>query len=311
MPGQTRRVIPVSVRLAAVIALLAAAVALADGWPGRTAAQSQIALVVFNVAPNPPTVFLGQTVTFSYQIDINGVPSPFDIRLDFGDGNADAFPQTLVNQEQNPQNRFERPYVYAAPGTYTARLRISLPSGMSTTQTRTIIVVPPLVATTPTPTATATAAATPTPSPTPTGAITVSVAAGWNLIGGPTGTVISTSAGSLFTLRRTDTDYQVVPSGTPLIGGQGYWAFFNQATTFTLPAASAQTVTVQAPAGRYFMVGNPGVTPARVSGADVVYVYNASLSRYDATTMIPVGGGAWVFSAGGATITVGNTMPLP
>ncbi|HZQ37885.1 MAG TPA: hypothetical protein VFD32_18290 [Dehalococcoidia bacterium] len=53
------------------------------------------------------------------------------------------------------------------------------------------------------------------------------------------------------------------------------------------------------------MIGNPYPTTATVRGADVVYTYTPG-SGYAATTSLPAGQGAWVYSAGGGEIRIGT-----
>jgi len=66
-----------------------------------------------------------------------------------------------------------------------------------------------------------------------------------------------------------------------------------------------QPVTVSVPAGSFVMIGNPYPTTATVRGADVVYTYTPG-SGYAATTSLPAGQGAWVYSAGGGEIRIGT-----
>lgn len=148
------------------------------------------------------------------------------------------------------------------------------------------------------------ASTTPTPTPT-TGGTTVTYQPGYNLVGGPTGTVLTSAGGALYTFQATDMNYESFPASTPLVAPQGYWAFFPSATTITLPTVAAQRLTVPLPVNRYIMVGNPGDTPAALSGMDFAYTYSPSAGYVLATTLSP-GQGAWVFSARGGTLTIAN-----
>lgn len=151
--------------------------------------------------------------------------------------------------------------------------------------------------------------ATPTASPTatPTPGIPVTYAAGWNLAGGPSGTVLNGAAGSLFALRAGDTNYESFPANTGLSGGIGVWAYFPTATTVTLPLVSAPAsggLQIALPANQYIMAGNPFDGQATVSGADVVLSYNAAAGQYVQSTTLNPGQGAWVFSRNGGTLTI-------
>ena len=141
----------------------------------------------------------------------------------------------------------------------------------------------------------------------PSAGNSVSYAAGWNLAGGPSGTVFTGAAGTLFTLRAGDTSYESLPTSTALSGGMGVWAYFPTATTVTLPVVAAMTVTVTLPAGQFIQVGNPTDGPVTASGADVVDTYNASTQQYTVSTgtaTIAAGQGAWAFSKAGGTLTI-------
>ena len=134
---------------------------------------------------------------------------------------------------------------------------------------------------------------------------TVTYAAGWNLVAGPTGTMISGNAGPLYTFQAGNTNYQVIPNGTALTAPQGYWAYFPTATSQGIPKASPQSLTIQLPAGQFVMIGNAGNTNATVTGADIVYTYTPA-GGYQNTATLPPGAGAWAYSANGATITITN-----
>lgn len=88
----------------------------------------------------------------------------------------------------------------------------------------------------------------PTPAPTiapslpaPTLGPTVTYQAGWNLVAGPAGTVLTGAAGSLYTYQANDSSYEVLPVSTALTAGVGYWAYFPSTTMVTQAASSVQT----------------------------------------------------------------------
>ena len=132
---------------------------------------------------------------------------------------------------------------------------------------------------------------------------TASYTAGWNLVGGPAGTVETGSAGALYTYQASDSAYESFATTTSLVAPQGYWAYFPAATTVTLQAVSAQTTTVALPANHYVMVGDPTNRPVTLSGADSVLTYSPS-GGYAQTTTLQPGQGAWVLSGGGGTLTI-------
>lgn len=139
--------------------------------------------------------------------------------------------------------------------------------------------------------------------------ITVTYAAGWNLIGGPAGTMITGAFGPLYTFKAGDTAYEVVSPGTPLAAGAGYWANFMTATMVTLSASGSPTATAQLAAGQFVMIGNPSTAAVTVTGADVVDTFNPAANSYTSTTgtaTLQPGQGAWALSLRGATVSIGG-----
>ena len=167
---------------------------------------------------------------------------------------------------------------------------------------------------------TVTATATDSAGATGTGSTTVAITTvappgvpvtyqpGWNIVAGPSGTIITGNVGPLYTFQAGNTAYQVISNGTPLVAGQGYWAFFSAATTVSLPIASPQGMTVTMPAGQFIQVGNPTNTTVSISGADAVDTFDpvANTYRTGVTTLSP-GQGAWVFSYAGGPLTITPT----
>ena len=146
---------------------------------------------------------------------------------------------------------------------------------------------------------------------------TVTYTPGWNIVAGPTGTMLTGTSSSLFSYPPGATSYLTLPATTPFQAGTGYWAYFNTPTTITLPAATASSVTVQLPAGQWVLVGNPGTGQATVGGVSAtVFAYNPTAGGYSQATTIPAGQGAWAMSPTGGTLsisagTAGGPPPPP
>jgi hypothetical protein len=138
------------------------------------------------------------------------------------------------------------------------------------------------------------------------GGFPVAWTSGWTIVGGPTGTLVTGALGPLYTFQAGDTVYEIIPSGSALTQPQGYWAFFNAAVAGTVPLSGPQTLTVALPPSQWVMIGNPGNSPATVTGADVVYTYTVT-SGYQATTTLQPGQGAWAISVAGGTATIANS----
>lgn len=125
---------------------------------------------------------------------------------------------------------------------------------------------------------------------------------GWNLIADPGGIIPS---GPAYTLQQTDTTYEIVTAGTPLVPGLGYWVQAQSRSGLPLPAGQLRA-TIQAPASRFVMIGDPsGVLTARVSGADLILAYDP-VQGYSVVTdnTLQPGQGAFAFSRSGGTITL-------
>jgi len=116
---------------------------------------------------------------------------------------------------------------------------------------------------------------------------------GWNLVGGPEGSLLRGAVGSMYTLQPGDTVYEEIASTTPLHAGWGYWAYFPNGGSIDLGTGSALYRVLPVP-GQYVMVGNPGTAgDATIIGADV-----------QTLDTIPLGHGAFVISSRLVTITV-------
>jgi hypothetical protein len=177
-----------------------------------------------------------------------------------------------------------------------------------------------------TPTVTPTPApATSTPSPTATlppgctpGAALTTVAEqpGWNLGGGPAGTIMTGAAG-LFSLPAGASGYVSVPLTTPLSALEGVWAFYFSPTTVTLPCVTASSTTLTLTANQTALVSDPFDGPAILSGSAAptwAIAFNAATNTWSGWTRIdggstltlPAGGAAFVatLASGGSTVTV-------
>jgi len=141
---------------------------------------------------------------------------------------------------------------------------------------------------------------------------TVSLKAGWNLAAFPSGTQVSGTDAPLYALPPGSSAYQTLTSASSLPNGQGYWLHVPNATQITLAQVAAGSATIQLAAGQTVLIGNPGDTQATVTGADVVWVYDATAGWTQTTTLNP-GQGAFAESAAGgtATITYGAAQTLP
>jgi hypothetical protein len=136
----------------------------------------------------------------------------------------------------------------------------------------------------------------------------VNIQPGWNLASFPAGTTVTGADSSYYALEPGDSGYETLSSISSAHSGEGYWIHFSSGTTVPLANVGAGSVTVQLPPGQFVTIGNPGDTPATVSGADEVLVYNQT-AGYTQTTTLQPGQGAWAESASGGTVTITWSAP--
>jgi hypothetical protein len=140
--------------------------------------------------------------------------------------------------------------------------------------------------------------------PGPSNGVPVTFVAGWNLVGAPDGTVLNGAGGSLSTYQPGDSNYESMPSSSPVKGGKGYWAYFNSSATQNLAKTTSGTVSMTLPAGTPVLIGNPGSGMATVSGATTVSTYDPTSGQYVSTTTLKPGQGAWAEVDAGGTVTI-------
>ncbi len=238
--------------------------------PGTVAVSTVPALPPASVAiVSPPTSgAVDQPLVFTATaISPNACGTIAGYLWDFGDGTPPLTGSTVA-------------HAYTTPGTYNVNLTVtdcSGSTGAASTQVRITAALPP--------------------------GVPVSYAGGWNLIAGAPGSAIVGAGGPLYTLQAGDSSYETIGAGTPLVGGEGYWAYFPSGGAGSIPFSSTATMTVPLPAGAFVMVGNSASTAATVTGADEVLIYTPS-SGYAPATVLQPGQGAWVFSYNGGVATI-------
>jgi hypothetical protein len=139
------------------------------------------------------------------------------------------------------------------------------------------------------------------------GPTSAAVTFGWNLVGGPEGTIL-TYAATLYGLA-PDGTYRVLPSRSPLHATEGYWALFYVGAYIPLPDGGTGLQNVALPVSRYTLIGSPFTSEATVSGADAVYTYDATSGTYHESAELRPGQGPWAYSAAGGTATIAAAGP--
>jgi len=134
---------------------------------------------------------------------------------------------------------------------------------------------------------------------------TVTYAAGWDLVGAPTATLLDEAQGPAYALGPDASSYQALGPGEE-IAGRGAWVFFPQDTTVSLGPTAAEFSRTLAPAGQYVLIGNPSSTQTlAISGADQVFSYDP-VNGYAQVTELAPGRGAFALAAAAGEITLGK-----
>ena len=152
--------------------------------------------------------------------------------------------------------------------------------------------------------------------PAPQGCGSVAYEAGWNLVGGSSGTLL-TGAAAIYGLAPGATSFANLSENTALFGGEGVWAYFYNPTTITSPCVGTASLTYTEPAGSS-SVGDPYNTPAVLSasgGTVFAITFNAATNSWNSWTEIDNGGtltlgvgqAAYVFTYNGGTVTFTST----
>ncbi len=138
-------------------------------------------------------------------------------------------------------------------------------------------------------------------------AATVGYSTGWHLVSGPTGTVFR-GATTLYALDSASGEFVPLPVDRPVVAGLGYFAYFGGLINVRMAPDQHDAVTVTLPPRTWTLVGNPSsFSPATVSGADAVYVYDIQAGYIITTSVLP-GSGAMVYSDQGGAATI---RPVP
>lgn len=135
---------------------------------------------------------------------------------------------------------------------------------------------------------------------------TVDYPAGWNLVGAPSFAPFSEAVGPLYSLSDDGTSYEITPAATHLPAGEGYWAYLSQPVEKMFVSNNSQPIILNLSPGIFRMIGNPFLSPAVVTGVDFLIVYDP-VQGYQETDMIPVGRGAFAYSAMGGTLTISDS----
>jgi len=135
------------------------------------------------------------------------------------------------------------------------------------------------------------------------GGRTISLSAGYNLVGPPDGTTFGDA--TAFAFDSAANSYHQLSAGEATRGGQGYWLLSDSGGSMPLAAGSNAPVSVTAAPGAWQLIGDPsGTQAALVTGADAVWTFNASTGQYEPATMLQPGQGAWAISQAGGRITI-------
>jgi hypothetical protein len=131
---------------------------------------------------------------------------------------------------------------------------------------------------------------------------------GYSQVGGPAGTNFG-AAEQVFAYNAASNSYTPV-SATNISSAaptcQGYWAFFANAASVTIPVTSksGDTATCNLAAG-WNLVGNPFASNALLPAGTTAYHWNGT--AYDTVSAIPLGGAVWIYETAATSVTLTAT----
>jgi len=139
-------------------------------------------------------------------------------------------------------------------------------------------------------------------------ATTVTYHAGYNLVGGPRGTVFGSASGPLYSMLPGDSAYRSIPVTQAAYDGYGYWAYFTRDATVQLTGSGSPFYSAVVAPHKWFLLGNDSSSgPMRVLGAEAVYEYDTPNAQYRMSTTLEPGQGAWVLPDKNGLIAVAST----
>jgi hypothetical protein len=141
--------------------------------------------------------------------------------------------------------------------------------------------------------------------PTPSSVIPVSYAAGWNMVGAPTGTSFL-GAQAMYSWSVSANSYTLVPNLTAGSGCAGYFAYFASTTTVNIqaPATAANATQSCALSTGWNLVGNPFTRTAALPSGVQGFYYNPASGSYSTVSTIPTGGSVWIYQGASTSITL-------
>lgn len=154
----------------------------------------------------------------------------------------------------------------------------------------------------------ASAARSAAPAAAQAGGLTVTYAAGWNLVAFPPGTDLSGIAGPLYIYQPQDQSYAYRLPAAGLPANTGAWVYFTAPTIVVLGTGSTAPASFGLIPPQWALLGDPsGIAPAFIEAAAIAYTYDP-LNGYEPLTrgeLLP-GKGVWVTPMQGshAAVTV-------
>ena len=140
----------------------------------------------------------------------------------------------------------------------------------------------------------------------PNAGVTVTYAAGWNLVAFPPGTDLTTVAGPFYTWQPAEQSYTLVSPDRGLPANTGAWVYFTAPTTVVLSTGSTAPVSFGLIPQQWALLGDPsGGAKAVINTATIAYTYDP-LNGYQPTQALLPGRGVWVMPEQGshAAITI-------
>jgi hypothetical protein len=130
----------------------------------------------------------------------------------------------------------------------------------------------------------------------------VRYAAGWNMVGLPTGFTLPPAQIAF----QYDSIHGYTPVTNPTAAAcRGAWVYLSAPESITITSPGPGTSNVECPVRPgWNLLGNPFTTDAALPKGSAAFFWNPAAGRYDAVSEIPVGDAVWLYSASATSVDV-------
>lgn len=132
---------------------------------------------------------------------------------------------------------------------------------------------------------------------------------GWNLVAGPDGSRLAVNGEPLMSLNGASDSYTINRDAVAQ-AGTGYWVFYPHGAVLLLVGTPQPVSQMSLSGGSWATIGNSGVKPVSVRGADIALVYSPQ-SGFTPADQVQPGQAALVFAYTDTTVFLDPYLPTP